>query len=66
MPRTPPLPVTKRHVAIYDEDWDFLDTHYGRYSASQLGISAAIREIVHRRVRELQEVIERAQEEAPQ
>ncbi len=50
MPRQTELPISKHHIALFDEDWDFLEYHYGRYSDNQLGTSAAIRAIIHRHV----------------
>lgn len=44
------LPQKPRHILVYDEDWEFLDQHYGPGSAKPLGISRAIREIIHQRV----------------
>ena len=44
------LPMNKHHVLIFDEDWEFLDRHYGPSSESRYGISSAIREIVHAKV----------------
>lgn len=40
------LPSKTRHLRIYDEDWEFLELHYGK----TLGVSKAIRSIVHARV----------------
>jgi hypothetical protein len=47
------LPQSSRHILIFDEDWEFLDRYYGRLSSSRLGVSVAIRKIVHRKVSEL-------------
>ena len=41
------LPSTSRHVKIFDEDWDFLDAHFGRLSRKPIGVSKAIRAIIH-------------------
>ena len=51
MSKKSPLPQNRHHILVYDEDWSWLDTHYGPGSAnSQVGISGAIRAIVHQRV----------------
>lgn len=51
MSKKSPLPQSRHHILVYDEDWDWLDRHYGPGSASsQVGISGAIRAIVHQRV----------------
>lgn len=39
---------TRRHVFIYDEDWEFLETTFGKFSEQKVGTSAAIRQIVHK------------------
>ncbi len=48
------MPSRPRHVNVFDEDWEFLDSQYGPRSANpQVGVSNAIRAIVHRKVLEL-------------
>lgn len=45
------LPYSRHHILIYDEDWEFLEKAYGKGSANEaLGISGAIRAIVHQKV----------------
>ena len=44
-------PSTRRHVFIYDEDWQFLQSAYGATS------SKAVRNIVHSYVSRLQEQV---------
>ena len=53
MRQRPTRPQTKRKIPIYDEDWEYLLTRFGKI---ELGIGAGpvIRELVHRRVREMQ------------
>ncbi len=44
-------PQSRHHILIYDEDWEFLSQNYGPGSHNAaLGISGAIRGIVHQRV----------------
>ena len=47
------LPQHRRHIMIYDEDWEFLEQNYGPSSASRLGAGIAVREWLHKRVLEL-------------
>lgn len=42
-----------RHVNIYDEDWEFLESVYGRFSTSKYGVARATREIIHNWVKRL-------------
>ena len=53
MRKRPSLPQTKRKIPIYDQDWEYLMIRFGRV---ELGIGAGpvIRELVHRRVRDMQ------------
>lgn len=51
MSRKAILPQSRHHVLIFDEDWDWLTQNYGPGSyGSQIGISGAIRAIIHQRV----------------
>lgn len=43
------LPQRARHIMIFDEDWEFIDKIYGMKSPSKLGVSEAIRTIVHKK-----------------
>lgn len=40
-------PSRPRHVRIWDEDWEFLEMHFGRNSRRPIGSTKAIRSIVH-------------------
>lgn len=51
------LPQSRRHVIIFDEDWEFLNSVYGAGSQSKLGPSAAIREIVHAKVKAIRDQV---------
>lgn len=45
------LPQSRHHILVYDEDWEFLQQNYGPGSAAAaVGVSGAIRAIVHQRV----------------
>lgn len=41
------LPQSRHHIIIFDEDWEWLNATYGQGTESTLGVSNAIREIVH-------------------
>ncbi len=47
------LAQSPRHILVYDEDWDYIETHFGRDSPAKLGAGKAIRGIVHSFVRRL-------------
>ncbi len=47
------LPMSRRHIEIFDEDWAFLDRYYGVNSDSKIGVGPAIRHIVHQKVSQL-------------
>ena len=55
MTRKALLPQRPRHILVYDEDWDFLRDAYGPGSAKPVGISPAIRTIVHAFVQRLRQ-----------
>jgi hypothetical protein len=43
------LPQSRHHVMIYDEDWKWLERHYGPGSQHEkVGISGAVKTLVHR------------------
>jgi hypothetical protein len=44
------LPQSRRHIMIFDEDWEFIDQYYGPRSDSRLGTGTAIRNLIHRAV----------------
>lgn len=50
MSRRSKLPQHRRHIFVYDEDWEFLHESYGPGTESRLGVSGAIREVVHQKV----------------
>lgn len=55
MSRRSELPQSRRHVLIFDEDWEFLEANYGQYSANRIGVGVAVRRIVHQQVRFLRQ-----------
>lgn len=56
------LPQSPHHVLIYDEDWEFLTQAYGKNGAKPIGVSPAIRQMVHAFCKRLRANIEVAQE----
>jgi hypothetical protein len=49
MSKKSPLPQSRRHVMLYDEDWDWLQAEFGQ----KIGVGAAIKVIVHRKVQDM-------------
>lgn len=47
------LPQHPRHILIYDEDWEFLQAAYGPHSEKKLGVSVAVRTIIHSYIKRL-------------
>ena len=47
------LPTSRRHVHLYDEDWVFLTEFFSPQNGQDIGVSEAIRTILHARVRQL-------------
>lgn len=45
------MPQSRRHIILFDEDWDWLVQAYGPGGfKSEVGVSNAIRTIIHQRV----------------
>ena len=57
------LPQTRRHVLVFDEDWNFLLETYGAQGQKPIGVGAAIRRIVHAKVLALRDRQNRAIDE---
>ena len=59
-------PTVSRHLEVYASDWAYLNEHFGRGSATRLGTSIAIRQLIRKGVRAHQErVARRAEGVAP-
>jgi hypothetical protein len=41
------LPQSPRHILVYDKDWEYLNSLYGKSGVNPIGISVAIRQILH-------------------
>lgn len=50
-------PQSRRHILVYDEDWEWLERHAAIHN---LGVGQTIREIVHARVKLMRERMEGA------
>ena len=46
-------PQSRHHIFIYDEDWKFLEQIYGAKGDHPLGVSEALRRIIHAKVLDL-------------
>lgn len=53
MSRRHELPSSRRHVMIFDDDWQWLEANYGTQSAQPVGVGHAIRALVHVHVKRL-------------
>lgn len=58
MTRRHSLPTRTFHSLLYAEDLDFLEARFGINGDRPIGTGTAIREIVHKRVRELKAKIQ--------
>lgn len=50
MSRQNSRPASRRHILVYDEDWEWLMEHFGPMSGRPFGVGPSIREIVHKHV----------------
>jgi len=41
------LPQTRRHVWIFDQDWEYLEANFGAQSAKPIGTSRTVRTLIH-------------------
>ena len=58
MPPSIEAPSTRRHLMIRDDDWEFLNMAYGPGSRSKMGISNALRELIHTSVMRMRARVE--------
>ena len=59
-------PQSRRHVFVFDSDWEYLNQVYGMDSPSRLGAGAAVRMIVRAKVRQLRELEAQARCQTPE
>ena len=57
-------PQSRRHILVFDEDWEYLDAIYGTASTNRLGVGPAIREVIHTYVSKLKAKTEAILDEA--
>lgn len=57
------LPQSRRHILVFDEDWAFIETHFGPNSFRPLGTGPAIRMIIHQKVLQLRGLQETRRDE---
>lgn len=50
MSRKALYPQSRRHILIYDQDWEWLLQNFGAESAHPYGVGPAIRDIIHKHV----------------
>jgi tRNA G37 N-methylase TrmD len=44
------LPQSPRHVLIYNEDWEYLETRFGPTGLKPVGVSNVIRALIHQKI----------------
>lgn len=44
------LPQFPRHILIYNEDWEYLETRFGPAGIKPVGVSNVIRALIHKQV----------------
>lgn len=49
------MPQTARHIIIFDEDWEILETCYGSAGLKPVGISTVLRALIHQFVTQIRE-----------
>ena len=59
------LPQSRRHILVYDEDWEFLDTAFGKDTEKPIGVGVAIRQLIHASVSRMKADIQRALDASP-
>ena len=50
MSRKARLPQSPRHVLIYNEDWEYLETRFGPQGIKPVGVSNVVRALIHQKV----------------
>lgn len=60
MTRKVELPSSPRHVLIYDEDWEYLETRFGPSGFKPVGVSAVVRALIHAKITSWREVENKA------
>ena len=55
MSRKSRLPQSRHHILVYDEDWEWLEQHFGASSSRPIGIGPAIREIIHKHLENIRD-----------
>lgn len=48
-------PQTPRHILVWDEDWEYLDSRFGQAGLHPIGVSRVLRALIHQRVLEWRE-----------
>lgn len=50
MPRKTPRPSSTRHLLLFDEDWEYLESRFGSRGIKPVGVSTVIRAILHQKI----------------
>lgn len=50
-----PFPSSTRHLLLYDEDWEYLESRFGPRGVRPVGVSTVIRAILHQKVMALRQ-----------
>ena len=50
MPKKISFPSSTRHLLLYDEDWEYLESRFGPRGVKPVGVSTVIRAILHQKV----------------
>jgi hypothetical protein len=66
MSRKTEIPSSRRHIFVYDEDWEFLEKAYGNASENRMGVGPAIRNIIHVYVGSLKAKVQKKVDGKPQ
>lgn len=46
MPRKSIAPQSRRHIWIFDDDWEYIESRFGKLSPAGIGTSAAVRRLI--------------------
>lgn len=47
MTRKSITPSSRRHIWVFDDDWEYLEKKFGPATESRFGVGPAIRQIIH-------------------
>jgi hypothetical protein len=50
VPKKTAFPASTRHLLLYDEDWEYLESRFGPRGIRPVGVSTVVRAILHQKV----------------